>query len=1017
MSERNDLLIGGIALERKLVTPEQLREALKEKPRPLGAVLVARGLLTHEQLAAIVDEALTRTHGDGKACPTCGSPFDVVASAGGTMYRCSKCGMQLALDTAPGPSPLTPGRPAAPDGPPRGPQPEGLLPGVKGKDRPAGAGAPQSGEAPRQGREIAGPDAVRETRVPDEGGKPFGKYLLLQQAGEGGFGAVYKAYEKGLGRTVALKFLHSENPEDLLRFVREAQTAAKLSHPNIVPLYEVGEFGGKHYIAMEFIEGQTLHRLRLEPRRALEIMRDVAEAIQYAHERGIVHRDLKPQNLMLGGDGRVRVMDFGLARQLQGGATLTASGSAVGTPAYMSPEQAQGKRCDERSDVYGLGATLYELVTGHRPFDGRDALVVLDKVRSQDPIPPRRLNPKLHPEVETIVAKAMEKTPARRYRTAKEFADDIRRHLDGEPILARPAPLLSRMAKRLRRHAVTSVAGTTVLVMLLGGLGILIAGRIGKTRAMSRLEREAEKAELDRAIVLWAQLESMGHPKARARIEEMRRGRAREQLAEARRQLALRDDAYKRAERHARDFDDLRHREKTPVVWTLDHRLPVWKAQFGYDEARLDAERCDALAEQAAQTALHYWDESDARRLLAEIYLRRWMDAEARRDRGRMGILGPLVTRYGGEEFRRRIEEPATLNLVAPGATAYLFRYEEHDFRLLPVPWKGPASDWPSPGPVPFEFRYEMIDGIPTRVPLDGGKADLLYCDASPEKKEAARRGTAYPLQCRDENKIAFPIQLQAGSYLVLLRWPGVADIRYPVWLERGEMHEARLDPQEAPDGFIYVPPGPAILGQDSEILDSLDRKRAVRRTHVDAFFIAKFETTFDEFREFLQDRGQDMKINSPVLPDYPVCKVTWNDAVAYAEWRTGKKGGGVWRFRLPTMEEWEKAARGADGRFHVWGDGHEALFYTSMTSRGDRAAIEPYGLFPADESPFGVCDMTGGRMEWTSTATMDGASRIVKGSAHGSLTDFARAAYCIIRPPEIRDSKIGFRLAADRIK
>jgi len=266
----------------------------------------------------------------------------------------------------------------------------------------------------------------------------LGGYVLLERVGSGGSGVVHRAWQISLQRFVALKVVHEVDPLDAQRFAREAHTAARLSHPHIVPIYEVDEEGGRHYLAMQLIAGQSLNRVQVTPRRAVELISQAADAIDHAHHNGIVHRDIKPSNLILEGDSHVWVTDFGVARAIDGGSTLTMAGGVLGTPAYMVPEQARGLRCDERSDVYSLGATLYELLTGRPPFEHPDLLVLMNKVLSTDPLPPHQLAPEVPPELEIIVGKAMSKMPARRYRNARAFGDDLRRFLAGKPIAARP---------------------------------------------------------------------------------------------------------------------------------------------------------------------------------------------------------------------------------------------------------------------------------------------------------------------------------------------------------------------------------------------------------------------------------------------------------------------------------------------------------------------------------------------------------------------------------------------------
>jgi serine/threonine-protein kinase len=353
------------------------------------------------------------------------------------------------------------------------------------------------------------------TKMPDEArdaaelpSKRFGKFILVRELGKGGFGVVWKAWQTDLARWVALKFLHSEEKEDIDRFLREAQTAATLSHPNIVPIHEIGEYGGRHYIAMEYVEGDTLAKVRLSPRDAVVKLRDAAIAIDYAHNKGVIHRDVKPQNMMLDESGRVWVMDFGLARHVRGGTTLTVSGGIVGTPAYMPPEQARAKRCDARSDVYSLGATLYEMVTGQPPFKADNPYEILRLVVEEEVVAPRRLAPKLEHELETIVLKAMEKEPVKRYASAADLAADLKRHLDGEPILAKPASAVTKAVKWAKRHrALSSMASVLVIGVLAlatsmtvstvrfrGKTGDLLASASKAEEASSRCRRRTARS-------------------------------------------------------------------------------------------------------------------------------------------------------------------------------------------------------------------------------------------------------------------------------------------------------------------------------------------------------------------------------------------------------------------------------------------------------------------------------------------------------------------------------------------
>ncbi|MCX7915935.1 MAG: serine/threonine protein kinase, partial [Verrucomicrobiae bacterium] len=265
----------------------------------------------------------------------------------------------------------------------------------------------------------------------------FGNYELLEEVGRGGVGVVFKARQKGLDRIVALKLLLSgptASKDQLQRSLTEARAAARLQHPNIVPIHDFGVHDGQHYFTMEFIEGESLAgilaRGPMPVRQALMIARQVAAALQYAHEHGVVHRDIKPGNILIDQRGDVRVTDFGLAKEnTREQLGLTASGQVMGTPRYMSPEQASGKTAlaDARSDIFSLGTMLYEMLAGQPAFTGENVVEILRQILTQDPVPLHWLNRKIHPDVETICAKAMEKNPAARYQTALELGMDIDR--------------------------------------------------------------------------------------------------------------------------------------------------------------------------------------------------------------------------------------------------------------------------------------------------------------------------------------------------------------------------------------------------------------------------------------------------------------------------------------------------------------------------------------------------------------------------------------------------------------
>ncbi len=280
-------------------------------------------------------------------------------------------------------------------------------------------------------------------------------------------GVVYQARQVSLNRPVALKMIKAgvlADDAELRRFQNEAEAVALLDHPGIVPVYEVGEHDGQRYFSMKLVEGgnlaEQLASFQDNPRAAAALLAETAEAIQHAHMRGILHRDLKPANILVDAQGHPHVTDFGLAKRIESDVELTASGAIMGTPAYMSPEQAAGRRgtITTATDVYGLGAILYALLTGKAPFGGESVIETLDAVRTRPPEPPRKLNAKIPRDLEMICLKCLEKDSGRRYPTAGSLAADLGRFLAGEPVSVRAAGAVERVAKSARRKPTLAAA-------------------------------------------------------------------------------------------------------------------------------------------------------------------------------------------------------------------------------------------------------------------------------------------------------------------------------------------------------------------------------------------------------------------------------------------------------------------------------------------------------------------------------------------------------------------------------
>ena len=315
---------------------------------------------------------------------------------------------------------------------------------------------------------------------PDDEGVPavgdqvryFGDYELVEEIARGGMGVVFKARQMNLNRTVALKMILAgqfAGEEDVQRFYTEAEAAAQLDHPGIVPIFEIGEHQGQHYFSMGYIEGESLGQKvadgPLPPREAAELVKKICEAMAYAHERGVIHRDLKPANILIDRSGQPKVTDFGLAKKTEADSDLTGTGQILGTPAYMPPEQAAGKsdQVGPLADVYSLGAILYCLLTGRPPFQAASPMDTLLQVLEQEPVAPRKLIATLPRDLDTIALKCLDKDPASRYHSASELAADLNHFLRDEPIAARPIGPIATTVKWARRSPIAAAFWAAVI--------------------------------------------------------------------------------------------------------------------------------------------------------------------------------------------------------------------------------------------------------------------------------------------------------------------------------------------------------------------------------------------------------------------------------------------------------------------------------------------------------------------------------------------------------------------------
>lgn len=782
--------------------------------------------------------------------------------------------------------------------------------------------APLLDAAPGTGDRDAGwsilPDPSWQESAPDPLELPS-RYRLGREIGRGGQGRILTVFDTALGRPVALKTTlpGTRAPQLTRRFVQEGQITGQLEHPNIVPVYELGTLEtGEVFYTMKLVEGRSLAEVlaglsRQDPEvvqsfgriRLLGVLQQVCQAVAFAHARGVLHRDLKPSNILLGKFGEVTVVDWGCAtvrheeqphtpapdlptvvtfRTQQEDRTII--GTVQGTPAYMAPEQAEGdlERTSVRTDIYALGAILYEMLTLRPPVEGPDVEARLMAVRTQRIVPPRVRTPGLGipQELEEICLKCLERRPEDRYASALELHAALDAWLDG-------------------------------------------------TLASERRAREA------------LHIAKTGHELARE--YEM-----------------LSQKLYRQREQ-------ARKLEHETAPWESPRQKGrLWRALALQEQ--LEARQISALGEAVRafnQALSHDPACSEARQGLARLYWSQFQEAELRRDRHDILYFEALVRELNDGQYTEALKGTGRVSL----------------------------STWPTPAKVrilTWKERQRRLQAIPLRG---------LY---------------STPLQY---------LEMPRGSYLLEVRRKGFATARVPVMLVRQAnlgLELTLLREEELPAGFSYVPAGAYVCGGDHQAEGALDR----HQVWVDGFLMRRFPVTCREYLEFLNvleqrepgsgltrsprpssshevywvqdDAGRivmpaSAPFGCPWNPDWPVLSISWDDAVAYCRWLGETLRRPV---RLPTGAEWEKAARGVDGRFFPWGDFFDPTFAKTRDSRPGRPVPEPVGRFPVDTSPYGIQDMAGSIAEWC----MDWFNqrqglKILKGGAWNETAGACRAA------------------------
>ncbi|MBN4072008.1 serine/threonine protein kinase, partial [bacterium AH-315-F18] len=564
-------------------------------------------------------------------------------------------------------------------------------------------------------------------------GKPrerIGNYEILDRIAQGGMGVVYKARQSGLDRVVALKVIltgEHASAEEIARFRSEATAAAKLKHPGIVGVLDIGQDDqGRDFFTMDYIEGRGLdHALvheRITAEQAARWCAKTARALDHAHKHGVVHRDIKPSNILLDENDEPHVTDFGLAKEVATDSGLTLSGMALGTPAYMPPEQAEGRLKDigPPSDVYALGATLYELLTLERPFQGGSVGEIIKKLLTEEPRSPRKIVPSLARDLEVITLKAMHKEPRRRYATALAMAEDLEAWAAGRPIEARPVGRLERSYKWMGRNKGATAALAMVVLALVGAIGMFVwqwdqsrAHRlklrglladakslmdVGGYREAQRRFQEALALDLNNAEA------KQGMDIARRREEDQRK------KAEAVRLVAEADMARAEWSEFTRRLEmlraDLVDKERTtPGHLSLggDRKkaLIALRNQVAGEGERAQRRFVDMISDYQRALSLDP-EQLQARAALAGIYWTKWTALGVGGDRARRALNMELCKYYDQDvnRYTPRFGAGARLTFdTSPSAAAvYLYRYEREGPRLVPRPWMGrvkapPASE------------------------------------------------------------------------------------------------------------------------------------------------------------------------------------------------------------------------------------------------------------------------------------------------------------------------------------
>jgi eukaryotic-like serine/threonine-protein kinase len=785
-----------------------------------------------------------------------------------------------------------------------------------------------------------------------------GRYQIGHEIARGGLGQVLEAFDTALARTVAVKLVREDLPAAFADvFEKEAKLTARLEHPNIVPIHDFGRLPGnlRMFLCMKKIQGRDLGKLLQDLARGdeetkksysrtrlLGIFQEVCLGVAYAHDRGVIHRDLKPGNVMIGEYGETLIVDWGLAQVISDKAGAPNATEIEGTMAYMSPEQAAGEvaKLDSRSDVFSLGAILYEILTFQPPFEGEETDDRNTRIKSgrfskpsrriarvpgESDETPRTLAPlvaeeSIPPELEALCRKALAFQAEDRFQSAMELHDEIQLFLDGVKAREQKRIEAGERVKQGRAHAARFTA---------------LKGEIAKQTA---------------AVGEWG--------------------------------------------------------SKIQTWLPAAEKKPLWEAETRLRE--LKAERIDAFSRawgdfaQALVVDPECLDASDG---ICELFLDRYLEAEAKRNAEDMHLHRNTLAQFDREgRYKALLEAPGTFSVRTKAYTCDCLRPVKHaEWRVqihegTLVPWRDGRrrsdlaltdADRPVPdlSTFPESAKFGHAASCP-RVDVAGAEVSIAKIE---ERDKRLVAGTA-----RVVGKTPLgPIHLESGSWVCTLRADGFAPVTLPFRIDRGAAWDQDVTlyrPSDIPAGFCYVPGGPFIFGGEwaggapRDLLTTQD------------LFVAKFPATCADYLEFLnglaaRGRIEEARRHQPREgekkywiesegrfrfptpqedtrfawdPRWPVFSINWKDALAWCQWKSGETG---LRFELMHEEEFEKVCRGVDGRIFSFGNEYDGAYGHSTASRQGGSVVLPVGSFPADESVYGVRDLSGGMETWCANA------------------------------------------------